>query len=97
MAETMVASIIGLCFWNIQKASCSLKFHRIAMEVKRTKIGGRWWFHFTSSKDRCSELIRPIEQFDCGDDGGLDYWLMLLGTVKKLVGLLKFHRIPMEV
>jgi hypothetical protein len=42
----MLAQLVG----TFKKAFGVLKFHRVAMEVKPMKIGGRWWFHFASLK-----------------------------------------------
>jgi hypothetical protein len=46
----MVSLYIGLRVWKVHKASWSVDISRIAKEIEGTKIGGRFSFHFTSSK-----------------------------------------------
>jgi hypothetical protein len=42
----MLALVVG----TFKKLVCLVEIARIAKEVERTKIGGRFSFHFTSSK-----------------------------------------------
>jgi hypothetical protein len=48
------------------------------MEIERTKIGGRFSFHFTSLKDTIQIMILSVVEFDCGYDGVLLYRLKCL-------------------
>jgi hypothetical protein len=46
--------------------SCSVEIARIAKEVERTKIGGRFSFHFTSSK-AASQTRFALQQSQIAD------------------------------